>query len=294
MTEFPDIRSERPEDRKFHRFMQELMDRSDRWANIDIDALRQLAFYQFLLFGSTEEMAMAPKLGRLYSVLVERAGERERLQLLDYVTRSLSTNVGSVDSLLPFIFGDPEVAVVSGASFALAVFMPLQDGDPMTGPGVLRSMADSASRETARLGMLKGLLLLGDRRTLPFLDGCWETIGRSSRTRLADFGEDAAYASQIDFLLGWMERTADMEDVHIAGEALAGIPIRFGGRNVIDVERKFPADASDGQPAIRVIGEWTFREYGERIESRLTGMMRQKPVPAVIPKVLRSWRVPTG
>ena len=99
-----------------------------------------------------------------------------------------------------------------------------------------------------------------------------------------------AYANHVDFLLGWMERVSNEEDVYTVGEALAEIPGRGGQTKVIDIERKFPVNIPDDLPAIRIIEEWTFPEYGERIEPRLAAMMRQETVPAVIPKVIRSWR----
>lgn len=275
----------------FHRRMQELMDQPEGWHSLDLDILKQLAYYHCLLFGANEEMAMAPKLGRLYSVLTERAGKGDRLQVLDYVMRSLETRVGGVNSLLPFIFGDPDVAVVSAASFALAIWMPLEDEDPMTGPKTVRSICDAARDETALLGMLTGLLFLGDRRTLPLLDGCWERLGRGARARLAASWPGVAYASHVEFLLGWMERVTSEEDAHTVGEALAEIPVRGGRTKVTDIERKFPANLPDDLPAIRILREWTFPEYGERIEPRLTAMMRQGTVPAVIPKIIRSWGI---
>jgi hypothetical protein len=165
---------------KFHRRMQDLMDHPERWHAVDLDTLKQLTFFQCLLFGGTGEIDRAREMGRRYAVLTERPGEGDRLQLLDYVTRSVETRVGTVDSLMPFIFRDPEVRVVAAASIELAVLMPLKDGDPMTGPKTLRRMSDNARDETALLGLLAGLLLLGDRRTLPLLEGCWERLGRSA------------------------------------------------------------------------------------------------------------------
>jgi hypothetical protein len=293
MQDFPERREGMAEKEKFHRRMKELMDHPDRWLSLDLNALKQLVYYHCLLFGGSGEMGMVPKLGSLYSVLTERVTEGDRLQLLDYVTRSLETNVGSVDSLIPFIFGDSEIRVVSAASIALAVHMPLTDGDPMTGPKTLRRMADNAKDETALLGMLTGLLLLGDRRTLFLLDGCWERLGRSARALLATTWGGYPYASQIDFLLGWMERAEDEEDVRIVGETLAMIPGRDGHEKVIDIERKFPVNMPDNLPSIRMIEWWTFPEYGERIEPRLTALMRKGLVPAVIPKIKRSWQIPS-
>jgi hypothetical protein len=91
-----------------------------------------------------------------------------------------------------------------------------------------------------------------------------------------------------------MERAEDEENVHIVGEALAMIPGRDGHEKVIDIERKFPANLPDNLPAIRMIESWTFPEYGGRIEPRLTALMRQGLVPAVIPKIKRSWRIPSA
>jgi hypothetical protein len=275
----------------FRRRMQDLMDHPERWHAVELDTLKQLTFFQCLLFGGTGEIDVAHKMGSLYTVLTERAGEGDRLQLVDYVTRSLETRVGTVDSLLPFIFGDPEVRVVAAASFELALRMPLMDGDPMTGPKTLRRMSDNVQDETALLGLLAGLLLLGDRRTLPLLEGCWERLGRTARARLAGSWSGVAYAGLVDFLLGWMERTADEDDLPTVGEALADIPSRSGQGKVVDVERKFPSNEPDDLPPIRVIGEWTFPEYGKQMGPRLFAMLKKSPAPMVIPKILRAWNI---
>jgi hypothetical protein len=279
------------EEGNFHRRMQDLMDHPERWRVVDLDTLKQLVFFQCLLFGGTGEIDRVHKMGRLYTVLTERAGEADRLQLVDYVIQSLETRVGTVDSLIPFIFGDPEVRVVAAASFELALRIPLKDGDPMTGPKTLRKMSDNVQDETARTGLLAGLLLLGDRRALPLLEGCWERLGRIARAHLARSWSGIAYASLVDFLLGWMERTEDEEELHTVGEALADIPVRSGQGRVVDVERKFPSNAPDDLPPIRVIEEWTFPEYGEQMGPRLVAMMKKSPAPMVIPKVLRAWNI---
>jgi hypothetical protein len=133
---------------KYHRRMEDLMDHPERWHAVDLDTLKQLTFFQCLLFGGTGEIDVAHKMGRLYTVLTERAGE-------------------------------------------------------------------------------------GDRRTL--LEGCWERLGRTARARLAGSWSGVAYAGLVDFLLGWMERSGDEEDLHIVGEALADIPARSGQGKVVDV-----------------------------------------------------------
>ena len=190
----------------FHRRMQDLMDHPERWHAVDLATLKQLTFFQCLLFGGTGEIDSARKMGRLDTVPTERAGE-------------------------------------------------------------------------------------GDRRVLPLLEGCRERLGRTARARLAGSWSGVAYASLVDFLLGWMERAADEEDLHTVGEALAEIPGRTRQGKVVDVERKFPANAPDDLPPIRVIEEWTIPEYGERIGRRLVAMMKKSPAQMVIPKVLRSWKI---
>lgn len=279
------------EEGNFHRRMQDLMEHPERWHAVDLDTFKQLVFFQCLLIGGTGEIDMARKMGRHYTVLTERVGEGDRLQMVDYVARSLETGVGTVDSLIPFIFGDPEVRVVAAASFELALRMPLKDGDPMTGPKTLRSMSDNVQDETTRLGLLAGLLSLGDRRALPLLEGCWERLGRTARARLCCSWSGVAYASLVDFLVGRMESAPDEKDLHTIGEALAVIPGRSGQGKVVDVGRKFPSNAPDNLPLIRVIEEWTFPEYGERIGPRLIAMMKMIPASMVIPKVLRAWDI---
>ena len=97
------------EEDRFRRRMQELFERPERWESLGADSLKQLAFFQCLRFGATRDMTMVPSLGKLYAVLARRSTEAERLSLLGLVARSLDASVGGIDSLMPFIFGDPDL-----------------------------------------------------------------------------------------------------------------------------------------------------------------------------------------
>lgn len=277
------------EQERFRRRMQELFARPDRWESIGADALKQLAFYECLRFGATGDLTMVPSLGKLYEVVARRTGERDRLSLLAQVARSLHTNVGGIDALMPFIFGDPDLSVVAAASMDLALLVPLADGDPMTGPRTLRRMADRAEDEGVRLGMLCGLVSLGDRRTLPLLEGCWRTVGGERRRALGGFWPGCAFASTIEFLVGWMEEADGEDDFEAVAAALAAMPGRAGSSGVIDVERSLPMNAAGDRPPITVLGEWSAGEYGRLIAPRLVALLERDPGRRAVPAVLAAW-----
>src|SRR5262249_19536487 len=117
--------------------------------------------------------------------------------------------------LLPFVVLDPDLTVVSTAALDFAVLrQPDEAFEPFTGPRLLLTYAspDGGLPEVTRAGILTGLVLRGDRRLLPLLDGCWRTLGSEGRRWLARATSGYITAGLIDFFLGWLEQTEDETD----------------------------------------------------------------------------------
>jgi hypothetical protein len=97
----------------------------------------------------------------------------------------------------------------------------------------------------------------------------------------------------IDFYLDWLE-DADEESFGGVAGTLGRMALSPAVPKVLDVERKFPANAPDGRPPVKIINEWTIEEYGRIIEPRLRDLARRESEPRVMPAVLEAWGLPSS
>jgi hypothetical protein len=273
--------------------MEELSQHPERWEAIDPEQLCQFAYAEILRYGVTNDESLVPRLMRLYGIVARRASRDQRQQLKDYVTEALSDGVGSCNALMPLIFAEPDVWLISSAALDLAVLLPLQDDDPLTGPRYLRYLAEELSPDQdARTGILAGLLALGDMRTLPILDGCWELLDEEHRHLLANARQQSIYASAIEFVLNWLDACLESGDDDLFGTVAAFLASAgLYGDQVVDFERKYPLWAPDERPVIRVTQQWSIGEYGQIIAPRLRDLLQREPEPKVMPHVMQYWGV---
>jgi hypothetical protein len=100
------------------------------------------------------------------------------------------------------------------------------------------------------------------------------------------------YASTIEFLLDWLEKTNDERDYGSIAAALVLLTVRpKRSPYVLDIERKFPAYGEEEGPPVRVLHQWTIEEYGKIIVSRLKAIAAAETGEKVMPKVLEAWGI---
>lgn len=245
----------------------ELASRPGALEALDGDALLLVAFQLALYYGVNHDADVGESLGTVYARLVEDVTADERLELLERTTESVRGGATSVVALLPFVQHETDVRVVQAAASSFASLLPPADGDPMTGPRTVRAMLDHADDGRVRAGLLAGLLSLGDRRVLSVTQGAWRALPAEGREALTRASVPFASACVVEFWLAWLE-DADVESAPGVAEALARLP-REGGGRVLDLERKFPENAPDGEPEIAVLGEWDASDYATRFAERL-------------------------
>jgi hypothetical protein len=172
------------------------------------------------------------------------------------------------------------------------LLIPQRGSDPLTGPKDVLGFLEGSDTDNTRVGILQGVLLIGDRRVLPLLDRCWEGLGREGRRCLAHSWSGFVYASTIEFLLDWLERTDNEADYGSISAALLLCTVRQKNSPfVLDVERKFPANGFGDGPPLRFLKQWTFEEYGKIIAPRLRAIGEAETGEKVIPKVLEAWGI---
>ena len=240
-----------------------------RWESLDPDALLLIAFQQALYYGANHDADAGASLGALYGYLVGRVTVEERLELLERVGEAVQGGATSVLAMLPFLQreSDPHVAQMAAVSFAS--LMPLTDDDPMTGPRTLRTLFNHSEDEAVRIGLLAGLLALGDRRVAPLLPSAWASLSPEGQVALTQAPQPFVSALWVEFLVDALVDAPGASPA--AGAVVARLKIlpNEGEARVLDLERKFPENAPDERPEIALLGEWSVRDYGARIADRL-------------------------
>jgi hypothetical protein len=227
-----------------------------------------------------------------YWYVAERTTVEQRLRILTDLAKLVEGFEAGIASLLPFLNADEEPAVISTAALQLCVLIPRREGDPLTGPKYILESLETCDTENSLVGSLQGVLLLGDRRVLPLLDRCWEKLGREGRRLLANSWSGFVYASTIEFLMDWLEKTNDEADYGSIAAALVLCTVREKNFPfVLDVERKFPANGDGDIPPVCILHQWTFEEYGKIIALRLKTIAAAETGEKVMPKVLAAWGI---
>jgi hypothetical protein len=262
-----------------------------RWRALSDEQLERLLLRQCVLYDLfPDDRRRSDDLTQLYALAVDRLPLETRGRVLDAVAERCAQLAHPPNGLLPFLYRDPEPSIVAAAALHSAVLFPRDDDDPLTGPKTIRHVADEAADDAVRGAMLAGLVLLGDRRVMPLLAGCWERLGHAGVDALTQARSGIVHAAHVGFLLDALEA---QPEAHWGAWAAALIQLRTTARvpKVVDVERALPV-WSGGGPPVRVLRDWTFDAFAALIAPRLRALAaRETSDPRVIPAVLEAWDV---
>ena len=175
--------------------------------------------------------------------------------------------VAPMGALFPFVLNDPDFIVISTASLHLAQLMPLEDGDPLTGPRTLLEMAAELREPQRQVAILAGLTALGDEEVFELLEQSWWGAGREAQVDVvACMGRQTVTTAAIEFLVTRLERwiaeghggadrprRPDPDSTGAARRRLAGLPARLRHRRLrhrtrLSVMVVAPRDQSDQRP----------------------------------------------
>lgn len=255
------------------------------------DPIRFRLFCECLRFGSSLDRSKLDELEELYGRYAGKEGAEDRTRLLIQVSSAVEEGIGSVTALLPFLMFDPEPAVVRTGTLETALLMPLQGGDPMTGPRHLLETAKEAPDDRTKAGILGGLLLLGDRRVTELMEEAWRWLPPNARPDLLKAWSGYAFAPMIEFLVAWL-REAEEPDASAVIATLAGIPELSVHPKVLDIERIFPITAAgEDDRGFRVLREWTFEEYRTDLSIHLVDLTLPADHHPALPDLLEAWGI---
>jgi hypothetical protein len=280
-----------------------LLDQPSAWPALEPELLRHLLFYKCLSYGIDPDDDEVPRVMRLARVAIDRLHPAVRRQVALQVARAVERlhrehnicdGAGYTNGLLPFLVEDPDPSVVSAAACEMAILMPLEDGDPMSGPQYVESLIDEIDRDDAKAGLVAGLLSLGDTRVEPLVAGTWRRLGGEGRQTLALLvqGVHGLQAGTVRFLLDWLEDEAADPQTPSFG-TVAATMARAGAHaadhGIVEVVRAFPVTAApEGQP-FRVVRKWTLAEFLPVVRGRLRRLASGDNPPELVLSVLRYW-----
>ncbi len=262
-----------------------------RWEALDPDALLLIAFQQALYYGANHDADAGASLGAMYGYLVGRVTVEERLELLERVGEAVHGGATSVLAMLPFLQreSDPHVAQMAAVSFAS--LMPLTDDDPMTGPRTLRTLFNHSEDEAVRIGLLAGLLALGDRRVAPLLPSAWASLSPEGQVTLTQAPQPFVSALWVEFLVDALVAAPGASPAAAAVVARLKLLPNEGEARVLDLERKFPETAPDERPEIALLGEWSVEDYGARIADRVRHAAAESERAWDVEELFRVWGI---
>jgi hypothetical protein len=274
-----------------------------RWPGVDADKLRHLLFYRCLSYGLQPDESLIPSLMALHQVAVERLHPAVRRQVVIHVARAvervhreheLREGAGCTNALLPFLLEDPDPTVVSTATMEMALLLPLENGDPLTGPRYLRGLSDQLAGDDGKAGLIAGLLQLGDPRTEPFLEGGWRDLGIEGRQTLALLiqGFHGLTPTTVRFLVSWLED--EVTDPASAAFGTVAATLARAGRHAAEhgadeFQRVFPVSDAPDSEAQGSLRHLSFDECRRPVEERLVAAAWAERPPRLMPHVLSYW-----
>ena len=248
----------------------------ERRAQLDGDALLLVTFQQCLYYGHTQDPAIAAALAALYPELVAKTAGPERVELLDRVAAAVEEGGSPVLALLPFLLHEPEPEAVAVAAETFASLVPLEDGDELTGPRELLALLEHAEEEGTRVGLAAALLRFGDRRLRPLVDEAWRRLDAPARVRRAELrgAGNVLFAATVEF---WLDALEDAPpDVFAAVTSLLGrMPHEADPPRVLDVRRKFPANAPDDRDEITILSDVPVADFAAVVGPRTQALVNR-------------------
>ena len=232
-----------------------------------------------------------PRRDPLYAAFTRRVPADERLAVLARLRAALARGVAPAEALLPFIVAEPVLEIVAAASLALGTLYA-DAQDPLAGPRSLRRLAEETADQDTRLGILAGLLALGDRPATPALRGCWRLLDHEHQAGLARAPLPHVHPVAVELYCDWAEEALDRDDSGMLATAAAGLRNLAGvaaDRGVREVERRPPPGDPAGRPVPTVVARWSREGYGRILGSRLRALAAREAEAGALTAAMDAW-----
>lgn len=280
-----------------------LFSREPEWSGLNLAETEFVLEETLKCYGSTFDGDMIRSLFRFYRRYVGMSDVARRQGLLSRITDFLSDGrQNRFIALLCFLSADPDGQITSGAALDLAMVMPQEKGDPLTGPKYVALHGCGGIR--SRMGLppsddegdvAAGLLLLGDMRLLPLMEEIWERLSPEGRRRMVARRSNLVSALMIEFLLRRLEADKDEEHFGELGAALyklPGIAAQQPVKAVLDIRRNF--GLPPGREPMELIAREDLAVAFARFRPRLEALLARETEPKVLNTALAAWSEAAG
>jgi hypothetical protein len=241
--------------------------------------------------GGTEDVRSVAPWPWIDAETIEQTPVGARVQGLNLLVERLERTEADPDPLIYPALRDPSLTVASSAALDYVVLSTPPQNDVTAAPRQLLTLAQE--RGAANFGaVFGGLVATGDRRILAHLFLQRHLVEtQEARTQMVGCQTGFPLAPVIDFWLDWLGTLpGDFDDREFGTIAAAVSRERINARIpfVAETQRIYPAWLDSDNP-IRILEQWTFEEFAERIEPRLRALWEKEEEPKAMDDVLRVW-----
>lgn len=265
------------------------------WPGLDDEALQQVVSLKILEYGITEDTGRIAGLSALYCHLMERIPVPGRHRMLKELSELIGNHGGLGHmGLRMFLAAEADPGIRASAAFHLSILYnpAAMDQGELAGPRlVVRSLVHFDSGGAGQGTALSGVLRLGDRRVMPFLEEIWDKIPESSKLEMAAANYAIVTEGIVEFWLGRLEAGCSDGLFNAVVAALVRMPLAAHVPWVVDLEQTFPAHASP-EP-VRLLRRTSFPDFLERMLPRLKSLPRLQADPTGIFKLQTAWSHPS-
>jgi hypothetical protein len=273
------------------------------WSGLNLAETEFVLEEALKCYGSIADASQVRNLFAFYRRYLGMADVGRRQGLLTRITEFVSDGrQNRYLALLCLLNADTDGQIISGAALDVAMVMPQENGDPLTGPkhvalhscgGLRAKMGRPGSDDEGYAAA--GLLLLGDMRLLPLLEVIWVHLSPEGRRRMVQRRSNLVSALMVEFLLRRLEADKEEEYFGELGAALHNLPeiaAQLPISAVMDIRRNFGLPA--GKEPMELLGRETLAEAFARIRPRLEALIARESEPKVLPAALAVWAEAAG
>ena len=254
------------------------------------DRLAGLVFSAAVHYGVRQDARVIDALAVLYPAFREKEDEPTRKTLYSNVVGEIESESTGHEALAAFMSHETSASMVTTAALDFAVFHPVVNGDPMSGPKAVLELFNENSVQ-CRAGLFNGLLLLGDDRVCDLLRNVRGQLTAAELRVVCGTGSGYPFESPIEFLIDWLEEAETEGDDAKYGFVAGALGNQVNGAMfpaVVAARRRFPAESQggileDGREMIPL------DEFAQTIGPRLRALAEREPPPQVMPIVLGAW-----
>lgn len=264
------------------------LDKPKEYQKLSHSELDELVYFCIGIYGKTCSKEMIPKLMLLYRHYLKKVDVNQRERNYKAIQSQVIERTISPNGLLPYIFQDDDIGIVSTATLDFVMVYPLKDNDPMTG---VRQVLDFIKKGTPSncAAAFGGLVMLGDSRVMKLLKPLRNKMNSDQVTILGNCLSGYTHAATVEFFLSWLEELDGGFEDSIFG-CLAAIVFKLAHNSkkpvVTSIERILPATL---ESSVKVLGSCSIKDFGKKIMPRLKILESKEKGEKVMPMVIKAW-----